>query len=227
MTVVVGTLNGVILLCMQTKVFCFHFKGLFRHFIHSWLNLDFRIETCYFPGMDTYIMSWLQLAFPAYVISIPCIFCDYQLQINQILKPTLKDGSTRNSGYVDIDLAILCQTYWGLLQVFIINSCTSWQQQCVTMAPWCNHIKFNIGLPVGSTFLYSLWVFFFSWFVWSSLLFSSCGSIFSVFQKGGFQVNKKVKDKNFHWIATTIYPTLPSIATELHCCGLFISSCTL
>ena len=35
----------------------------------SWLNLDWLgIDTCYFPGLDTYIKTWLQLAFPAYVI---------------------------------------------------------------------------------------------------------------------------------------------------------------
>ena len=34
----------------------------------SWLNLELGIDTCYFPGMDTYTKTWLQLAFPAYVI---------------------------------------------------------------------------------------------------------------------------------------------------------------
>ena len=34
----------------------------------SWLNLDLGINTCNFPGMDTYTKTSLQLAFPAYVI---------------------------------------------------------------------------------------------------------------------------------------------------------------
>ena len=34
----------------------------------SWLNLDLGINTCYFPGMDTYTKTSLQLAFPVYVI---------------------------------------------------------------------------------------------------------------------------------------------------------------
>ena len=31
-----------------------------------WLNLDLGIDTCYFPGMDTYVKMWLQLVIPAY-----------------------------------------------------------------------------------------------------------------------------------------------------------------
>ena len=72
MTVAVGTLNGLIfyanavhaneriLLPFQTRNFI--------TVLISWLNLDLGIDTCYFPGMDTYIKTWLQLAFPAYVI---------------------------------------------------------------------------------------------------------------------------------------------------------------
>ena len=36
----------------------------------SWLNLELGIDTCYFPGMDTYIKTWLKLAFLAYVLSL-------------------------------------------------------------------------------------------------------------------------------------------------------------
>lgn len=34
----------------------------------SWLNLDIGIDTCFFEGMDTYAKTWIQLAFPAYII---------------------------------------------------------------------------------------------------------------------------------------------------------------
>ena len=32
----------------------------------SWLNLYLGIDVCYFPGMNTYVKTWLQLVFPAY-----------------------------------------------------------------------------------------------------------------------------------------------------------------
>ena len=34
----------------------------------AWLNLDLGIDVCFFDGLDTYIKTWLQLAFPAYII---------------------------------------------------------------------------------------------------------------------------------------------------------------
>ena len=33
----------------------------------NWLNLDFRIETCFYDGFDVYAKSWLQYAFPFYL----------------------------------------------------------------------------------------------------------------------------------------------------------------
>ena len=69
MTVAVGTLNGLIFFAnvvYANKSILLPFQST-TIFI-SWLNLDLGIDTCYFPGMDTYIKTWLQLAFPAYVI---------------------------------------------------------------------------------------------------------------------------------------------------------------
>ena len=72
MTVAVGTLNGLIfyanvVYAYQSILLPFEETNLITVFI-SWLNLDLGIDACYFPGMDTYIKTWLQLAFPAYVI---------------------------------------------------------------------------------------------------------------------------------------------------------------
>ena len=70
MTVAVGTLNGLIFYAnvvyeYQNILLPFEETNFITVFI-SWLNLDLGIDTCYFPGMDTYIKTWLQLAFPAY-----------------------------------------------------------------------------------------------------------------------------------------------------------------
>ena len=35
-----------------------------------WLNLDVGFDVCFFDGLDAYTKTWLQLAFPAYVISL-------------------------------------------------------------------------------------------------------------------------------------------------------------
>ena len=72
MTVAVGTLNGLILYANvvyanKSILLPFQETNFITVFI-SWLNLELGIDTCYFPGMDTYIKTWLQLAFPAYII---------------------------------------------------------------------------------------------------------------------------------------------------------------
>ena len=72
MTVAIGTLNGLIfyvniVYANKSILLPFQETNFVTVFI-SWLNLELGIDTCYFPGMDTYTKTWLQLVFPAYVI---------------------------------------------------------------------------------------------------------------------------------------------------------------
>ena len=72
MTVAVGTLNGLIfyaniLYANKSILLQFQETNFITVFV-SWLNLELGIDTCYFLGMDTYTKTWLQLAFPTYVI---------------------------------------------------------------------------------------------------------------------------------------------------------------
>ena len=72
MTVAIGTLNGLIFYANvvhanKSILLPFQRTNIITVFI-SWLNLDLGIDMCYFPGMDTYIKTWLKLSFPAYII---------------------------------------------------------------------------------------------------------------------------------------------------------------
>ena len=71
MTVAVGTLNGLIFyvnIVYANRSILLSFQGTnFVTVFISWLNLDLGIDTCCFPGMDSNIKIWLQLAFPAYI----------------------------------------------------------------------------------------------------------------------------------------------------------------
>ena len=72
MSVAVGTLNGLIfyanvVYASKSVLLPFQESNFLTVFI-PWLNLELGIDTCYFPGMDTYTKTWLQLAFPTYVI---------------------------------------------------------------------------------------------------------------------------------------------------------------
>ena len=71
LTVAVGTLNGIIFYANVIganggTMIPSHPKH-FSTFI-SWLNLEVGFDMCYVEGMDTYWKTWLQLAFPSYVI---------------------------------------------------------------------------------------------------------------------------------------------------------------
>jgi hypothetical protein len=71
-TVAVGTLNGLvfyanIVYANKNILLPFQETNPVTVFI-SWLNLELGIDTCFSPGMDAYVKTWIQLAFPTYVI---------------------------------------------------------------------------------------------------------------------------------------------------------------
>ena len=72
MTVAVGTLNGLlfyanIVSANRVVLLPYPEPNLITVFI-SWLNLELGIDVCYIEGMDVYTRTWLQLAFPVYII---------------------------------------------------------------------------------------------------------------------------------------------------------------
>lgn len=74
LTVAVGTLNGVVFYANTvassfSTFFPFSSPNFVTIFV-SWLNLDIGIDTCFFKGMDAYWNVWIDLLFPAYLISL-------------------------------------------------------------------------------------------------------------------------------------------------------------
>lgn len=72
LTVAVGTLNALIfyanIVAANSSIFLPFSKPNFVTVFISWLNLELGIDTCYFHGMDAYTKTWLQLAFPIYLL---------------------------------------------------------------------------------------------------------------------------------------------------------------
>ena len=72
MTTSSGTLNGLIFYANVVSISgltSFHncaVHPILSVFI-AWVNLDFGVEVCFYPGMDTYQKTWLQFAFPLYI----------------------------------------------------------------------------------------------------------------------------------------------------------------
>lgn len=91
LTVAIGTLNGLIfyanilgtnggtIISSSTKV---------PLVFISWLNLEVGFDLCFIEGMNTYWKTWLQLAFPSYVIVliiIIIIISNYSMKFSQLL----------------------------------------------------------------------------------------------------------------------------------------------
>ena len=72
LSVSVGTINGLLFYANMVKLNeAFFFPNgsipVVSQFI-SWMNLDLGIEVCLFDGLDGYWNTWLQFAFPAYLL---------------------------------------------------------------------------------------------------------------------------------------------------------------
>ena len=72
MTVAVGLINGFIfyanIVAANSAVFFPSSEPSFPTVFVAWLNLDIGIDVCFFDGLDAYTKTWLQLAFPVYII---------------------------------------------------------------------------------------------------------------------------------------------------------------
>ena len=76
-TVAVGLINGFIfyinIVAANSAVFFPSSEPSFPSVFVAWLNLDIGIDVCFFDGLDAYTKTWLQLAFPVYIISLVII----------------------------------------------------------------------------------------------------------------------------------------------------------
>ena len=75
LTVAVGTLNGLIFFAniIGANGNIFFTSASFIKFLSvpvSWLNLEIGFDACFFKGMTTYWKTWIELAFPFYIIFI-------------------------------------------------------------------------------------------------------------------------------------------------------------
>ena len=96
LTVAVGTLNGLIfyanIIGANSDTF---FSGLsstkFLSVLISWLNQEVGVDICFFKGMDTYWKTWLQLAFPTYVILLVVVIIivsEHSMRFSRLIAKT-------------------------------------------------------------------------------------------------------------------------------------------
>ena len=210
MTVAVGTLNGLIFYANvvhanKSILLPFQMRNFIAVFI-SWLNLELGIDTCYFPGLDTYIKTWLQLAFPAYVILLvvfTIIFSSYSTKFSNLIGK--KDPVATLATLILLSYAKLLEICFKSLSVGILkypdgSSEMLWLPDATVKYLSGKHIPLFIAavliLLVG--------------LVYTALLFSWQGS--STFQGGKFSSGQGIQRYKHSCL------TLPNIATGLDCC---------
>lgn len=94
LTVAAGTLNGLIffanIIDANSSVFIPFHKVNFSTVFIAWLNLDFGFDVCYISGMDAYVKSWLEFAFPSYVIMLVVLLIKFSHH-SKVLSRLIKD----------------------------------------------------------------------------------------------------------------------------------------
>ena len=92
LTVAIGTLNGLIfyanIIGANTSMFFPTTNLRFLSVFLSWLNLEVGFDICFYNGMDTYWKTWLQLAFPAYIIMLVIIIIvvsEYSMKFSELI----------------------------------------------------------------------------------------------------------------------------------------------
>ena len=117
LTVAVGTLNGLIfyanIIGANTSMFFPTANLKFLSVFLSWLNLEVGFDVCFYNGMDTYWKTWLQLAFPAYIIVLVIIIIvvsEYSMKFSELI-------SKRNPVATLATLVLL--SYTKLLHIII------------------------------------------------------------------------------------------------------------
>ena len=73
LTVAIGTINAIVfytnIIFANRSIFFNHWQLQFTFvpvFV-SWLNMNIGFDICFYDGMDAYVKTWLQLAFPVYI----------------------------------------------------------------------------------------------------------------------------------------------------------------
>ena len=91
LTVSVGTINGLIFYANIVRAnhaifFPPNTTNSFLSWFIAWINLDLGIETCFYNGLDAYVKTWLQFAFPLYIWLIVVLIIVFSHYFNKIAK---------------------------------------------------------------------------------------------------------------------------------------------
>ena len=77
LTVAIGTLNSIVfyanIVYANRSIYFSQTALVYASAFVSWLNLNIGLDVCFIKGLDSYTKSWLELAFPIYIIILVII----------------------------------------------------------------------------------------------------------------------------------------------------------
>ena len=118
-TVGTGSFNSIIfyanIINANKSIYFSHSNLTFLPVFISWLNLDIGFDSCFFEGMDVYAKTWIQLAFPLYIIFLVVMI----ILLTRCSKRFTNLIGTRNPVATLATLILL--SYTKLLQIIITS----------------------------------------------------------------------------------------------------------
>ena len=173
-----GTINGIILYADIVNTYSASFYPLQKPAVLSvfiaWLSLDFGIESCFYNGMDAYAKTWLQLAFPLYIIILAAILYAVSHVISHFSETLTKYLANKLVPLVATVLLLSCTKLFRLMltafSVTQLDYPDGSRELVWLMDPSITYLKgkhiplFVVGLLIGLLgTAYSLLLFFGHW----------------------------------------------------------------
>ena len=200
-----GTINGIILYAdivntYSASFYPFQKPAVLSVFI-AWLSLDFGIESCFYNGMDAYAKTWLQLAFPLYIIILAAILS----AISNFSETLTRCLTNKLVPLMATVLLLLCTKFFRVmltaLSVTQLNYPDGSHELVWLMDPSITYLKgkhiplFVVGLLIGLLgTAYSLLFFFGHWVLqWSNIRQNRVMALFNAYYA-------PFTPKNSYWV---------------------------
>ena len=173
LTVSIGTLSGLVfyanIIAINRAIFLPQGTTNILTVFVAWLNLDVGIVMCFFDGMDTYTLTWLQYVFPCYIWFLA-------VAIVLISQRSVRISRFLGNNPVSVLTTLFLLSYASILRTLItaLSSATLEYPDNHTRVVWRydGHVDYFKGKHIP-LFIFSLIVVFFLFLPYTLFLFFS------------------------------------------------------
>ena len=173
LTVSIGTLSGLVfyanIIAVNRAIFLPRGTTNILTVFVAWLNLDIGIVTCFFDGMDTYTLTWLQYVFPCYIWFLA-------VAIVLISQRSVRISRFLGNNPVSVLTTLLLLSYASILRTLItaLSSATLEYPDNRTRVVWRydGHVDYLKGKHIP-LFIFSLIIVLFLFLPYTLFLFFS------------------------------------------------------